>query len=214
MNICSQGRKLLNFLTFKLIIIQFIICVSFSGFSMLTKVIPTARFHRTTTWTKTMTRNDTTPNSLQQHTHIKQRINKVSHNNVLSSNIPSHAYNNIFNNIPSNVSYQTTYRTTYHTSYQTSYHTTNQTPNNNQPAGLSDDLPKDLSNLSNNMTNRTACKAYNNQPLGATKSSLRKKLNDTVSRGLLFGFVFFSFFCARSVWMYDPSEFSVYRGIV
>ena len=30
---------------------------------------------------------------------------------------------------------------------------------------------------------------------------------------LLFSCIFL-FFCARSVWMYDPSEFSVYRGIV
>ena len=107
MNICSQGRKLLNFLTFKLIIIQFFICVSFSGFSMLTKVIPTARFHRKTTLNQTMTTRMTqqpiTPTTyfvltypttryIQQHTEpcIQQHVH----------------------NTPSNVSYQTTYQIT------------------------------------------------------------------------------------------------------
>ena len=126
------------------------------------------------------------PNSLQQHTHIKQRINKVS------SNIPSHAYNNIVNNTPSNVLYQTT-QITYHTPYHTSYlqQTKHQTTINQRAYPTT--YQKDLSNLSNNMTNQTACKAYNNQPLGATKSSSVKKLNDTVSRGLLFSCIFLFF---------------------
>ena len=72
---------------------------------------------------------------------------------------------------------QSTYQTTYQITYEqhTIHHSYNK-PNTKQQStsGLSDNLPKDLTNLSNNMTNRTACKAYNNQPLGATKSSSHK----------------------------------------
>ena len=56
------------------------------------------------------------PNSLQQH--IKQRINKVSHNNVLRSNIPSHAYR---------ATYHTKQRTEQHTIHHTIHHTIQQT---------------------------------------------------------------------------------------
>ena len=183
MNICSQGRKLLNFLTFKLIIIQFVICVSFSGFSTLTKVIPTARFYRKTTWIQTMTtRNDTTTNhSNNDASFSTNKVYPTAYRAMYPTTCSQHTEQRIIpNDVPNNS--------------QTTYHTTYQTPNNNQPAGLSDDLPKDLSNLSNNMTNRTACKSYNNQPLGATKSSSVKKLNDTVSRREACSLaVFFSF---------------------
>jgi len=116
-----ETRILLNFLTFLLIIIQFVSCISFSGFSLFMKVMPTVRFHWKTTYA--MTQQPITPRTYQRH------INDVSPNKVLSNIIPSHAYNNIFNNTPSNGSYQTTYRTTYHTTYHTSYvrHTKHQT---------------------------------------------------------------------------------------
>ena len=187
-----ETRILLNFLTFLLIIIQFVIYVSFSGFSLFMKVMPTMRFHRKTTWTKqwqhAMTQQPITPRTYQ--TAHQQRIpipqqGTIQHHTkpCIQQHDQQHTEQWIIpNDVPNNIPYIicTTYKT----------------PNNNQPAGLSDNLPKDLTNLSNNMTNRTACKAYNNQPLGATKSSSVKKLNDqSLSRGLLFSLlVFFSFF--------------------
>ena len=120
MNICSQGRKLLNFLTFKLIIIQFVICVSFSGFSMLTKLIPTARFLRKMTLNQTMTTRMTqqpiTPTTYSYQTTHQQSIQQHT-----EPCIQQHVHNT-----PSNVSYQTTYQITakQHTIQHTKHQTT------------------------------------------------------------------------------------------
>ena len=71
-----ETRILLNFLTFLLIIIQFVICISFSGFSCVWKVTPTSEFHRKTAWTKqwqhAMTQQPITPRTYQ--TAHQQRI--------------------------------------------------------------------------------------------------------------------------------------------
>ena len=144
-----ETRILLNFLTFLLIIIQFVIYVSFSGFSLFMKVMPTVRFHRKTTWTKqwqhAMTQQPITPRTYQtahqqripipqqgtiQH-HTKPCIQQHDQQHTEQRIIP----NDVPNNIPYNIPYIicTTYKT----------------PNNNQPAGLSDNLPTDFSNLSN-----------------------------------------------------------------
>ena len=116
MNIRLKARKMLNFLTFLLIII----CVSFSGCSLLTKVVPTARFHRTTTWTKTMTRNDTTT-QFTPTTYSYQTTHQQSIQQHTEPCIQKHVHNT-----PSNVSYQTTYQITakQHTIQHTKHQTT------------------------------------------------------------------------------------------
>ena len=125
MNICSQGRKLLNFLTFKLIIIQFIICVSFSGFSMLTKVIPTARFHRTTTWTKTMTRNDATT-QFTPTTHQTMHQQRIP---IPQQGTIQHHTKPCIQQHDQQHTEQSTYQTTYQRAYEqhTIHHTIQQT---------------------------------------------------------------------------------------
>ena len=109
-----ETRILLNFLTFLLIIIQFVICVRFSGFSCVWKVTPTSefhrktawtnndtRFHRKTTWTKQPTTYQTThqrripqQGTIQHHTEpcIKQHIQQHTEQRIIPNDVP--------NNIP------------------------------------------------------------------------------------------------------------------
>ena len=137
------------------------------------------------------TRNDTTTNhskniSTTHQRHIPQQGTIQHHTEpCIQQHIQQHTEQS---------TYQTTYQITYE---QHTIHIPYNKPNTKQQStsGPIRQPPKDLTNLSNNMTNRTACKAYNNQPLGATKSSSVKKLNDTVSRREACSLaVFFSFF--------------------
>jgi len=194
MNICSQGRKLLNFLTFKLIIIQFIICVSFSGFSMLTKVIPTARFHRTTTWTKTMTRNDTTTQftpttyqtAHQQHIPIPQQGTIQHHTKpCIQQHIQQHTEQCIItNDVPNNIPYIIPYIIPYNkpnTKQQSTSGPIRQTYQKTFPTYQTIWQTEQL-------TTHTTI-----NHLGLRRVVAYKKAKRSVSRGLLFS-VFFSFF--------------------
>ena len=106
-----ETRILLNFLTFLLIIIQFVICVRFSGFSLFMKVMPTARFHRKTTWTKQW-----------QHTMTQQPITPEHINDTSTTYPPTRYYPTTYRAMHT-TTYSITHQATDHTKRRTEQHT-------------------------------------------------------------------------------------------
>ena len=125
MNIRSLARQMLNFLTFLLIIIQFVSCISFSGFSLFMKVMPTVRFHWKTTWTKqwqhAMTQQPITPRTYQ--TAHQQRIPIPQQGTIQHHTKPCIQQHD------QQHTEQSTYQTTYQIAYEqhTIHHTIQQT---------------------------------------------------------------------------------------
>ena len=122
MNIRSLARQMLNFLTFLLIIIQFVICISFSGFSCVWKVTPTSQFHRKTAgtiqWHAISSKNNlnqTTNNistthqrripqqgTIQHHTEpcIQQHIQQHTEQRIIPNDVPNNIPYIILHDIP------------------------------------------------------------------------------------------------------------------